>query len=333
MGEAASLPAVDLEFLAGASQPSRWQVNRVVTLLGRSPQCTVRLQSFTVSRFHTALLRTPGQIWMVDLLGREGTQVNGTPLRWARLDEGDEMRIGQFLFRIHARDLLGSEDRSLPPTIENGSLVSELAVRNKDRRNPSPLVALTAAPPSMTPVSSPPTIAFPHSLPAGLEGTDQSLLLPIVSQFSLMQQQMFDQFQQALTMMVQMFSGLHRDQMDLIRQELNQLHELTRELRDLQTELAKTPKPLAPAAPIPSPVPAAVVPPKPAPTPAPPPPSTPRPKLETTPSPPTPSAPVPPVAPAQPAADVHAWLSQRLATIQQERQSRWQKILNMLSGK
>ena len=42
------------------------------------------------------------------------------------------------------------------------------------------------------------------------------MLVPLVNQFGLMQQQMFDQFQQAMAMMVQMFGTMHRDQMEVI---------------------------------------------------------------------------------------------------------------------
>jgi hypothetical protein len=66
----------------------------------------------------------------------------------------------------------------------------------------------------------------------------ESMLVPLVNQFGLMQQQMFDQFQQAMAMMVQMFGTMHRDQMEAIRSELAQLHELTQEFHALKQELA-----------------------------------------------------------------------------------------------
>ena len=63
--------------------------------------------------------------------------------------------------------------------------------------------------------------------------------MPLVSQFSLMQQQMFDQFQQAMGMLVEMFGTMHREQMAVIREELDRLHQLSRELQELKVELAK----------------------------------------------------------------------------------------------
>ena len=67
----------------------------------------------------------------------------------------------------------------------------------------------------------------------------ESALVPLVNQFSMMQQQMFDQFQQAMGMLVQMFGTMHREQMEVIREELDRLHQLSKELQELKDELAK----------------------------------------------------------------------------------------------
>ena len=93
------------------------------------------------------------------------------------------------------------------------------------------------------PVSSFPNVeimstsaSFPF--PSAQSGLTESVLVPLVNQFGLMQQQMFDQFQQAMAMMVQMFGTMHRDQMEVIRAELDRLHELTEEFHALKDELA-----------------------------------------------------------------------------------------------
>src|SRR5271157_397917 len=53
-----------------------------------------------------------------------------------------------------------------------------------------------------------------------------------------LENKMLDQFQQAISMIVQMFGTLHRDQMVTIREELDQLRDLTREFHALKLELA-----------------------------------------------------------------------------------------------
>ena len=50
------------------------------------------------------------------------------------------------------------------------------------------------------------------------------MLVPLVNQFGVIQQQMFDQFQQAMAMMLQMFGTMHREQMEVIREEMDRLH-------------------------------------------------------------------------------------------------------------
>jgi hypothetical protein len=170
-----------------------------------------------------------------------------------------------------------------------------------------------------------------------------------------MQQQMFDQFQQAMGMLVQMFGTMHREQMDVIREELDRLHDLTRELQELKQELARSPGPAAAptlptaeagAARRPAAAPADV-PPAEIPGPAaagaagqrrpmgpliapPPPPTAPRPDQSL----PGAGSPGRIVAPglAGTGQDAVAWIHQRIAAIQQERESRWQKILKLLPG-
>ena len=195
------------------------------------------------------------------------------------------------------------------------------------------------------------------------------MLVPITRQLGLMQQQMFDQFQQAMMMMFQMFNTLQRDQIGVIRSELDHLHELSREMQTLQMELAKlapTPGAVAPAAkpdvfpkqagnvgaqrPVFQPAatrapevrlqtaPQPAMPPKTAPMPA----STPMAGNTPLPESPRPAQPASvgqqgtvPAEPAPAANDeaFHAWIAQRIASIQEERQTRWQKVVGYLSGK
>ena len=303
----------------GARQPMRL-VDRVLTLVGRSAHCRLLLNHATVSRTHCAFLDTPAGFWLIDLLGRGGTSVNGEPVRWARLEDGDELRIGQFLVRVHVLNRSESDpaDHLLPPA-----------------QSSAPALLLRGG----LPVEANGFLTSALQLPAGSSalaaagGANESLLLPLVSQFSLMTQQMYEQFQQALMMMVQTFSRLHRDQLQLIRQELNQLHGLTRELQEIQKELRNRPSAPPrtatehsqkgrPTLPSPPPAPAKS--------------SSPRnqePARARTPTRSEANADTSTVPPVQPTAEVHAWLTQRLAVLQEERQTRWQKILNALTGK
>ena len=159
-----------------------------------------------------------------------------------------------------------------------------------------------------------------------------AVLMPLVQQFSMMQNQMFDQFREVMVMMFQMFGSLQKNQMELIRQELRRVQDLSLELQALQAELKK--QPLSPPgqpnlewlAPCKQEVHREI---KTAP--------------ENLPAEVKDSGMQTPVMPVslgkekvtaeQAGPEVHAWLNKRMAEIQEDGQSRLQKILNFLSGK
>lgn len=140
----------------------------------------------------------------------------------------------------------------------------------------------------------------------------ETLLMPLISQFSQMQQQMFEQSQQTLLIMAQMFGNLQREQMTLIRQELEQIQELTRQLHTLQSEgMRQSPSPLPASAQAAAP-------------------SSSTPYFNQEPTAPAAKADTPSAKSS--GSDVHVWLHQRLSALQRERQSRWQTVLRALTG-
>jgi pSer/pThr/pTyr-binding forkhead associated (FHA) protein len=170
-----------------------------------------------------------------------------------------------------------------------------------------------------------------------------SLLGPLASQLALMQQQMFDQFMQALLAMGQMFGQLHRDQLNLIQEELTKVQQVNQNLQLLHMELARREVGRGDGANFRL--------------------GGARPELEA--RPPSPSASegngahrssngeattsanggnqLQPPAPERPAKahwpcdtsaqDVHAQLSQRVMALQQERESLWRQLLDRLLGR
>jgi hypothetical protein len=208
----------------------------------------------------------------------------------------------------------------------------------------------------------------------------------LMQQFAVMQQQMFDHTYQLLAVVTEAFQTAHNRQLQLIREELMRVHELNRELYDLNRQrgtvdtapeasivagsapvpgidelkrriLQEMPpgapmeKPTAAGAPAvsapelkppasPAPAPAAAD----ATSPKTPDPGSPRRKNDREASdsssrkrrgkqaadrPATPSAAATPGAPTQ---DVHAWLSGRISELTEERSSRWQRILQLLTN-
>ena len=171
-------------------------------------------------------------------------------------------------------------------------------------------------------------------------------LVPLMNQFGAMQEQMADQFRQTLMMMFQMFSAVHKDQMAFFQQEMDRVQQLTGELHLLRIEAAKH----APASAPPSPPgggtehgegePAPTAPSRQPQNPAATAPSSPavaaalrEPAPPSAPSPSTPDKTAAPGLAAPAGQDIHVWLCQRMAAVQEERQNRWQKLLALLGGK
>lgn len=337
------VPEVALEFVNRIPGPTVWRMTTRLALVGKASLCRVRLMGNSVSKFHCSLVRTPLGLWVVDLFGKGGITVNESPVRSARLEDGDRLQVGNFIIRprypqaaalrlplSHLNDVTRQiieqpgSSISLPsfqePVAEPGSMPTPEATL-------SPAPAFPGAPP-VEPSNLPLMPTVPSSgevAPANAELV-QSLLVPIAQQLGTMQQQMFEQFQQAMMMMFQMFGKLQREQMGVIRDEMDRLHQLSREVLALQSELAKRPEAAVerprstPAATGPRATPHSVAPAQPTPRPT----TAPKPAAESKPL---------PLPQGQPEKDMHAWLSQRLATLQEERQSRWQKIVSFLSGK
>jgi hypothetical protein len=347
-------------------------MNRVVSLVGSARGCKFRLTDPSVSAFHAGLIRTPSGLWVVDLRGGRSIIVNAEPVRFAPLADGDVLGVGRYRLRIRCREATaagqdpgGPSSAGWPPSRPAGALA----------RRPAAAPAISPAIPafggSMMPMPPPPIPVVASAAGVELVTADvspsprlhpelaDSVLVPLVNQFGMMQQQMFDQFQQAMGMLVQMFTSMHRDQMDVIREELDRLHVLSRELQELKEELARSHGPAggsaAPAPAAPS-RPAAVVDPEPPPSAAPAaegpmpsasagpqrpsPPFVVPPPRPTAPPPPPPAGPRPDQRPPDVDAtgavaapqDAVAWIHRRIAAIQAERETRWQKILKILPG-
>ncbi len=72
------------------------------TIIGRSQDATLTLNDTGASRHHAALHRDGRQATIRDLGSTNGTQLNGTPVAHAVLQDGDEILIGQtrMIYRV-----------------------------------------------------------------------------------------------------------------------------------------------------------------------------------------------------------------------------------------
>jgi pSer/pThr/pTyr-binding forkhead associated (FHA) protein len=297
-----------------------WRLNRVLTLIGRATNCKVRIEDMTVSRYHAALMQTPQGIWLIDLCSREGTFLNGRPIRWARLEDGSQLRIGRgYTIRVSQRP---EDNLSLSQTPL--ARATPLAFQPRETQDVLP-IKLPHLPRPTRPADAE---RAPALFTSGGNHPEHSELMSIIQQLNLMNQQMFDQFHQTLLTMAQMFCTMQREQMTLVRQELDRVQQLTSELQEIQATMkgpvssdceaasagqdVPTGSTNADASSIEAPnelkVESALL-------------------GGTDP----PKAPVPVSEPID--TDIHMWLTQRVVALEQERQGRLRKVIGMILGR
>ncbi len=362
-------PTVSLEFRNGKRAKDRWTINRLITLIGRSPECKIRLTADDIAGYHCGLVLTPDGIWVVDLSGR-GVVVNGERMRVSPLRQGAELWIGRFLIGIQYPTVNTSPAAVRPGTLTApnplpGMALSTGPIRTGSsisRPTPEDEVELGAVPTSETgsglpsshimadafrlwgnaggivtgPVSNPillsgsgPTppvipVAPPSSQPRlthrpnGSVGNyftsspeSSSVVAQLLGQLDEIHGQMFAQLYQSLVLMVQLFGCLGKEQLPAMQRELSRIQELNDELAELQGEVARRAGEVC-GPPTPSRMPPARLSPS-TPNPIPEPPSSHVSSLDST--------------------GLQHWVLDRLNTLQQERQTRWQSLVGMFSGK
>jgi pSer/pThr/pTyr-binding forkhead associated (FHA) protein len=75
-------------------------IQRPVLLIGRHPDCDVRIDLPEISRRHCCIALAYDRTLIRDLGSRNGVRVNGRPVAEARLRPGDEIAIAQMIFRL-----------------------------------------------------------------------------------------------------------------------------------------------------------------------------------------------------------------------------------------
>jgi hypothetical protein len=71
--------------------------------IGRSSSADIRLDDPTVSRRHAVVVCTPeGELRVLDDRSMNGIEVNGEPVDWSPLGDGDTLQIGRY--RLHVLD-------------------------------------------------------------------------------------------------------------------------------------------------------------------------------------------------------------------------------------
>ena len=248
--ENGSLPPVYLEWMSGNGdgRPRTARLKRAVNLLGWSKSCHVRFAREQVSRVHASLVLTAAGVWIIDLLGRGGTLLDGKRVAFARLRDGADLQIGTFSFRLHLgeppapaetakkrprRDRQRERDRSPGVVIHQNIVVGAPAAGATPQVHTSTQANREAS----VPPPPPGVPSLPPAGPPAQSGLSEGFVLSLFGQFAEMQRAMFSQTQQQMTFMTQMLASLHQNQQELIREDLRRVHEINRELQLIQMQL------------------------------------------------------------------------------------------------
>jgi pSer/pThr/pTyr-binding forkhead associated (FHA) protein len=273
-----SLPRAVMELRSPGEERRPIPMDRVLTLIGSSPHCAVRLPAPGFSRFICALLRTPAGVWAIDLLSSRGLTINGVCCREALLEDGDVLGVDGLRLRLtygeptslrHPAGRPGT-DRSLPGPAPDRPSVDQLPSILTDR----------------------PEMFF-----------SEAALHPLLEGGGLTPELASSPFGQALVLLVRLLGDVHRDHLQLVREELEQIRRIQVEMNTTRAALG-SPEPEkngGPAsasgaamngAPAPEPV-------------------------------PRPTRLVDPEA-------IQGLVGERIAAWEQERQSRWQRVIELL---
>jgi pSer/pThr/pTyr-binding forkhead associated (FHA) protein len=86
----------------GGFEGMTYPIDALETLIGRNPTTDITLLDEGISREHAVIhydADAPGYV-IEDLQSTNGTKLNGKRIRSAPLNEGDEIQIGQTMFRF-----------------------------------------------------------------------------------------------------------------------------------------------------------------------------------------------------------------------------------------
>ncbi len=110
-------------------------------VIGRGPDCDLRVRSATVSRSHAAIERRGARLFLHDLSSTNGTILNGRTLRnrEAEVRDGDKIQVGKLSFQLRisrtaetviprderSTDVFRSDEHDLLPLVENHEVTEE----------------------------------------------------------------------------------------------------------------------------------------------------------------------------------------------------------------
>ena len=101
IGDREAIPEVQLQFIGGSLQGTKYRLKRAITLIGRGPRCKIRLRdSDAISSVHACLVLDERGLMLIDTLSRSGVCVDGELVAHTSLCEGQRFQIGSHLVEV-----------------------------------------------------------------------------------------------------------------------------------------------------------------------------------------------------------------------------------------
>jgi len=116
-----SLILTPLVKAGGASVP----LHRPIYLVGRHPECDLRLDLPNISRRHCCFALAYDRLVIRDLGSRNGIRVNGREVIETELFRGDEVAIGPLIFRVE-EEVGASAPAPSPPRPDQAGSAPEI---------------------------------------------------------------------------------------------------------------------------------------------------------------------------------------------------------------
>jgi hypothetical protein len=97
-------------------------LDRAMVVVGRHPQCDIRLDSLRVSRHHCCMTSDHGEVLVRDLGSTNGIRINGHRVEFGRLKANDELSIAHIRYRLdngQAHEVTLADTRGKQDSAEN----------------------------------------------------------------------------------------------------------------------------------------------------------------------------------------------------------------------
>ena len=130
---------IDVHAASGDTAP--YEVTRPLTLIGSGAGSDIMLSPGVVDEAHAVFVRLGSGVFVCDLGAPGGTRVNGSFVRWSRLDDGDALAIGPYEFAVEIESI----SETIVTSVRRFSLREDQTIGTVGSEDPVLLIGSDAA--------------------------------------------------------------------------------------------------------------------------------------------------------------------------------------------